>query len=135
MSDGTHIAFIGGRGVGKTSLARQLQAVAGGKSDILQRLDIQHDDPLDLLPIYIACGHETKDLSGLLRQLLTSDQCLRGWAYEVPRSKKLIEAYAPKFDVGIVSLGGKKATETHSEMAGPTHSLCLGSAEIGLEVG
>jgi Cdc6-like AAA superfamily ATPase len=113
LTIGSNIAIVGNRGIGKSSLARQLVAMASGKTELLDKLKIAHDDKHDFLTVYFACGSQTKSLDHLLQQLLTNDECLSRWAYYVPQAVKEMEA-APQLNVGFVKgeLGSTATTES-----------------------
>lgn len=123
LSEGTNIAVIGNRGIGKSSLARQLMNIAAGKNELLDKLSIATDKPLDFLPIYLACGKETSSHTELLEKLLTIKECLLDWSYDIPRALRSLEKYQPKFNVGIAALGGEKATESTFESTQPQHDV------------
>lgn len=57
VSEGTNISIIGNRGIGKSSLARQVLNIATGNNDLLDKMGISVDHRLDFLPIYFACGN------------------------------------------------------------------------------
>jgi Cdc6-like AAA superfamily ATPase len=128
VSEGANIAIVGNRGIGKSSLARQVMAMATAKNDLLTRYGIKVGEPLDFLTMYLACGKETASVDHLLTRLLTSHDCLASWIYYFPEAKKVIEAYAPKFSAGLfglvnAELGGEKATETEAKSAAPQPDL------------
>jgi MoxR-like ATPase len=52
QTDGTHIVIYGNRGVGKSSLARQLQALATQEKGVVDRLSHPLLKHLDFLTIY-----------------------------------------------------------------------------------
>jgi Cdc6-like AAA superfamily ATPase len=128
VSEGANIAIVGNRGIGKSSLARQVMAMATAKTDLLTRYGVKVGEPLDFLTIYLACGKDTENVEHLLTRLLASQQCLASWIYDVPEAKKVVEGYAPKlsaglFDVVKVELGGQKTTETTTKSAAPKPDL------------
>ena len=127
IANGAHIAVVGNRGIGKTSLARQIINIASGDNSLLEKLQLPHDRKLDFLPIYFACGKAVNNTTELLERLLTSASCLAEWLYDIPKASKVVRAYNPKFGVNIlgaeVSLGGEKKTETTVEPALSTHSI------------
>lgn len=57
IASGAHIAIVGNRGIGKTSLSRQITNIATGDNDLLQKLGLPHDRKLDFLTVYFACGN------------------------------------------------------------------------------
>lgn len=127
LANGSHIAIVGNRGIGKTSLSRQVANIATGDNDLLGKLHIQNDRNLDFLTIYFACGQSTKNTTDLLERLLTSTGCLGDWIYDIPKASKIVRGYSPKFGVNVfgaeVSLGGEKKTETTSEPAITSHAI------------
>src|SRR5262249_8362600 len=112
ISEGAHVAIVGNRGIGKTSLARQIINVASGDNDLLSKLSLPHDRKLDFLPIYFACGNTVKNTTDLLERLLTSTNCLAEWIYDIPKASKVVQGYSPKFGAKVlgveVGLGGEK---------------------------
>src|SRR5687767_4213192 len=57
LSDGANIAILGRRGLGKSSLARQLVKIASGETALLDRHKIRHDRKLEFLCFYHTCGN------------------------------------------------------------------------------
>ena len=88
LASGSHIAIVGNRGIGKTSLSRQLINIANGDNDLLKKLDLPHDERLDFLSIYFACGNSVRNTTDLLERLLTSTGCLADWIYDIPKHRK-----------------------------------------------
>ena len=112
ISNGSHIAVVGNRGIGKSSLARQVIKVAKGDNSLLDSLEVSHEDRLDFLTVYFACGSSVQNTSDLLHRLLTTNACLADWIYDIPRASKVVEAYNPKFGANLLGvelgLGGEK---------------------------
>jgi hypothetical protein len=127
ISSGAHLAIVGNRGIGKTSLARQVLNLARGDNELLARLDLPHDRKLDFLSIYFACGNSVTNTTDLLERLLTSANCLADWVYEIPTASKIVRGYSPKFGANVfgveASLGGEKKTELNVEAAIGSHSI------------
>ena len=127
IASGAHIAIVGNRGIGKTSLARQIVNIATGNNDLLEKLGLPHDRQLDFLTIYFACGKSIQNTTELLERLLTSSGCLADWIYDIPKASKIISGYSPRFGVNVlgaeVSLGGDKKAETISESAIASHAI------------
>ena len=127
IARGAHIAVVGNRGIGKTSLARQVLNIARGDNSILERLNIPRDRKLDLLPVYFACGKSVTNTTDLLERLLTSTNCLAEWIYDIPKASKVVRGYSPQFGVNILgveaSLGGEKKTEATVEPALTSHAI------------
>ena len=127
LSEGTHIAIVGNRGIGKTSLARQVVNLASGDNDLLEKLKLAHDRKLDFLAIYLTCGESIKNSDDLLERLLTSNTCLADWIYDIPTAAKAIESFSPKAGFGILgaelSVAGEKKSERSTEPAIKAHSI------------
>ena len=127
IAAGSHLAIVGNRGIGKTSLSRQVAKISTGDNDILERLHLPHDRKLDFLSIYFACGKSTQNTTDLLERLLTSTGCLGEWVYDIPKASKIVRGYSPKFGVNVlgaeVGLGGEKKTETTTEPAVAAHAI------------
>jgi Cdc6-like AAA superfamily ATPase len=122
IAKGANIAIVGNRGIGKTSLARQVLHMATGDNSLLARLGQENSERHDFVTMYLACGDSVQSTEQLLEHLLTSGDCLGDWIYDIPKAKKEIEAYSPRFNVGIAALGGEKKTETESRSAMQQHS-------------
>ena len=120
ISAGAHIAIVGNRGMGKTSLARQIAAISIGNNELLRRLKIECESKMDFMTVYHACGDSISSTGDLLEAILTVS-ALSDWLYDIPKASKIIRSYQPKFGVhaGVVdlSLGGKKETEDSFEKA------------------
>lgn len=123
ISEGTNIAIIGNRGIGKSSLSRQVINIATGNNDLLAKVGLEVEERLDFLPIYFACGRSISTHHELLEKLLTNKDCLSDWSYDIPKARKSLEKYQPKFSIGITSLGGEKATESTTENSQPEHDV------------
>jgi Cdc6-like AAA superfamily ATPase len=127
IANGAHIAIVGNRGIGKTSLSRQVVNIATGDNDVLEKLGLPHDRKLDFLAVYFACGQSTQSTTDLLEKLLTSTGCLADWIYDIPKASKVVRGYSPKLGVNFlgaeVGLGGEKKTETNLEPAITSHSI------------
>lgn len=127
LSEGANIAIVGNRGIGKTSLARQLMNISKGDNSLLGRLSLPHDRSFDFLTIYLACGNTTNSTEALLERLLTSSSCLADWIYDVPKARKIMTGYSPKFGANILGitaeLGGEKKEEIQTERAISSHSI------------
>jgi len=127
IADGAHIAIVGNRGIGKTSLARQIGQIASGNNELLLKLNIPHDGMLDYLTVYLACGESISCTGELLERLLTSSKCLGDWIYDIPKASKEMKSYNPKFGVNImgaeVGLGGEKSSQVTTERAITSHPI------------
>ena len=127
IASGAHIAIVGNRGIGKTSLSRQIVNIATGDNDLLAKLSLPHDRRLDFLPVYFACGKTVQNTTDLLERLLTSTGCLADWIYDIPKATKVVKGYSPRFGVNVlgaeVGFGGEKKTEASTEPAVTTHAI------------
>lgn len=123
LAEGTNLAVLGNRGVGKSSLARQLIHLATGRNDLLERYSIPHDRKLDFLALYYTCGNSVLGTDHLLERLLTSADCLSSWVYDIAQAKKILESYTPKFEASVfgvsVGISGTKSTEATAQRVGP----------------
>jgi Cdc6-like AAA superfamily ATPase len=123
IAHGANIAIVGNRGIGKSSLARQVILMATGDNELLKKLNYPTSEHLDYMAMYFACGDAVKTSEDLLERLLTSSACLKDWVYDIPKAKTEIEGYKPKFDIGVIALGGEKRTEIESQKAVGQHSI------------
>ena len=127
IGEGTHIAIVGNRGIGKTSLARQIVSLSNGNNDLLSKLQLAHDRKLDFLSFYLTCGNSIKSSQDLLERLLTSKACLADWIYDIPKAAKAIEGFKPKAGASLlgVELGiaYEKNSEVTRESAMPQQSI------------
>jgi len=127
IGEGTHIAIVGNRGIGKTSLARQIVTLASGNNELLSKLELSHDRKLDFLAIYFTCGKSIKNSEELLERLLTSKACLADWIYDVPKAAKAITGFTPKVGAVIpgleMGLGYEKKSEVTLESTMPDQSI------------
>ncbi len=127
IADGSNIAIVGNRGIGKTSLARQIANIGAGDNSILDKLGITNDGVFDFLTIYLACGNQVSSTEELLERLLTSSSCLADWIYDIPNAKKVMINYSPKFSakpLGVgVELGGSKTSEATTSPIVSSHPI------------
>lgn len=127
IAEGSNIAIVGNRGVGKTSLAQQVLNMGTGNSEILEKLNIPFDNTLDFLSFYFTCGKTTESIESLLEKLITNSNCLADWIYDVPKATKALSSYQPKFSAKVlqvgVELGGTKSTETTTEPVLQAHPI------------
>lgn len=127
IAEGAHIAIVGNRGIGKTSLARQIINLASGDNELLVNLELAHDRKLDFLPIYFTCGDSVKSTSDLLERLLSSAGCLGDWIYDIPKESKASEGLTPKAGGNILaaelSVGYERKSETTLQPALPKHNI------------
>lgn len=122
-TDGANIAIVGGRGIGKSSLARQLINIGQGNNDLLDKLDIYYDSKLDYLTIYFACGNNIKSIDDLLIRLLTTRDCLLEWIYDIPSATKELSKINGGLDFGLTKLGSDLSSETTSISTIQSHEV------------
>ncbi|MGK9167233.1 ATP-binding protein [Inquilinus limosus] len=79
QSEGTQIVIYGNRGVGKSSLARQLAALARGDMSVFDRLTMKPHQVPDYLVISLECDDSVNDIRALILRLLTEDTALAPW--------------------------------------------------------
>jgi ABC-type dipeptide/oligopeptide/nickel transport system ATPase component len=127
LSEGAHIAVVGNRGIGKTSLGRQIINLASGDNDLLEKLSLAFDRKLDFLTVYLTCGTSIKDTTTLLERLLSSKNCLADWIYDIPSASKAASGYNPKAGGNIfgaeLSLAYEKKTEESFSPAISEHQI------------
>lgn len=123
MTDGANLAIVGGRGIGKSSLARQIINISQGDNSLLDKLEIHNDEKLDFLSIYLACGNKIKTINDLLIRLLTTQDCLLEWIYDIPSAKKELGKISGGLDVKIAKIGSEVADETTSTKAIQAHEI------------
>lgn len=73
-SEGASLCIFGNRGVGKTSIARQLRLIAQGCSkltEVIERPDLYSSDILTQPTVYFNCDDTIKDANDLFRKLLS----------------------------------------------------------------
>lgn len=89
------IAVYGKRGVGKSSLVRQLQQLALGDYQLLQEAGLYHlvpERPRTYLTVYYQCDSAIQNAEGLLRRLTNDQDAEDGLLRLVPNDgKELIE--------------------------------------------
>lgn len=90
LTEGSNIAIVGNRGVGKTSLARQVQNFGMGNNEILDRVSSIQEHKFDFLVAYHACGDGTNDVDDLLCGILTREAGLGAWLYYLPKTSRMM---------------------------------------------
>lgn len=127
LSEGANIAIVGNRGIGKSSLARQIINIGEGDNSLLDKLEIYNDSELDCLCVYFACGSSIENTSDLLTSLLSSNNSLSQGLYELQITTKLASKVGGKLDIGIpiakVSLGGDATEEKTTTSSLKGHSI------------
>ncbi|MCB9266524.1 MAG: ATP-binding protein [Lewinellaceae bacterium] len=112
LTEGSNIAIVGNRGIGKSSLARQIINISQGDNRILERLDIHADQTLDYLTVYLACGKSIKTVDNLLEKLLTTRDCLLEWVYEIPSATKEVDKLNSSLGASSSKIGNESIEET-----------------------
>lgn len=133
-SYGSNIAIIGGRGIGKSSLARQIIKLGQGNNELLDKLNIYHDSKLDYLTIYFACGNNIKSIKDLLLRLLTTKDCLSEWIYNIPSAAKELSLINGGFDFGVAKLGADLSKETTSMSSVQSHEIDVIFQNVIIEI-
>ncbi|PRY84477.1 hypothetical protein [Mongoliibacter ruber] len=123
LTEGANLAIVGGRGIGKSSLARQIINIAQGDNSLLEKLEIYNDQKLDFLCMYLACGNKIKTVNDLLSRLLTTHSCLLEWIYDIPSANKELSKLRGGLDVKIAELGSEITEETTTTKAIQTHDI------------
>lgn len=101
LSEGTNIAIVGNRGIGKSSLSRQIVNMSTGDNSLLDKLGIYHDETLDFLTLYYASGDSVQNTDELLNRLLTTRGGLLEWMQEVKASREEIEQFKKESKTGL----------------------------------
>lgn len=119
LSKGSNLAIVGNRGIGKTSLARQIQALALGSNDLVERLDLGYKETFDFLVAYYACGGGTPSIEEMLARLLSSEHGLGSWLYYLPKTAKMMRSLSPALSAKLggvgFEFGGTSEAEAVSE--------------------
>ncbi|TGE25040.1 ATP-binding protein [Hymenobacter aquaticus] len=123
MSEGGNIAIVGNRGIGKSSLARQIIKISQGDNELLSKLNIHHDEKLDYLSVYLACGNSIQNTEQLMERLLTTRACLAEWIYEIPSASKEISKLTGGANIGVAKIGGDDTDESTKNAALQKHSI------------
>lgn len=79
QSEGTSLVLYGNRGVGKSSLARQLEGLAAGSAETARRLTHAPFRPFDFLPIRFVVDDSVSNITQLIARLLTANDGLAPW--------------------------------------------------------
>jgi len=115
QSRGTQIVIYGNRGVGKSSLARQLAGLARGDQTIIDRLKIKPHDFPDWLVINLECDDTIPDIQALVLRLLTDDTALAPWIpFRVEKATVSTE-FGASMQVKILNISAKAAENSTME--------------------
>lgn len=123
IARGANIAIVGNRGIGKSSLARQLIRMATGDNTLLEKFGVESSEKNDFLAMYLACGDSVASTSDLLERLLTKSDCLKDWIYNIPKAREEMENVKPAISAGFLKLDGEKRTSVTSSSAITDHKV------------
>lgn len=106
-SEGAQIVIYGYRGIGKSSLARQLECMSQDDEKVIERLRAKPSESFDFLPIYVRCDDSVTSIPRLLVRLLSDDEALASWISFRVIEKEGQNEIGGKLDVKVVSVGAK----------------------------
>jgi Cdc6-like AAA superfamily ATPase len=112
QSEGTQIVIYGNRGVGKSSLARQLAGLARGDMTVIDRISIPPYRIPDYLVVSYECDDSMLDIKTLVQRLLTEDAALAPWIPFRVEKKTASGELGGGVNVKVISLSGKGGTTT-----------------------
>lgn len=118
LARGSNIAIVGNRGVGKTSLARQVQSFGTGNNEILDRIGAAKDHRFDYLAIYHACGDSTNGVDDLLVAILTRKEGLGSWLYYLPKTMRMMNNLSSGLSGKLFGFGAEVKGGSSSELTG-----------------
>ncbi len=76
-----HIFIHGNRGIGKSSLARQLAIIASGKNDLLKKIgSVLADEKFDFVTCFFVRDSSVRNINQLLYRLLIDESALAQWS-------------------------------------------------------
>ena len=107
QSEGTQIVIYGNRGVGKSSLARQLAGLARGDMTIVDRLTMKPHVLPDFLVISLECDDSVADIKALILRLLTEDTALAPWMPFRVEKRTAVGEIGGGVNVKLLNLSGK----------------------------
>jgi len=116
QSEGVQMVIYGNRGVGKSSLAHQLDLLSRGNAEVSDRLADPPPAPLDFLTVYFRCDDSVDSVSRLLLRLLSDDDALAAWVPFRVVSKQGASELGGRLSVKVVSLSAKGAQSTTSQV-------------------
>ncbi len=107
-SKGVHVVIYGDRGVGKSSIARQIENISRGNNSLLKRENLKIRKNFDFHTFYFTCDDSISSLEQLFQRLLSDPSCLESYIPFSDAKKSYRTTEKPKFDVKIVSLEGAR---------------------------
>ncbi|MDZ7840870.1 MAG: ATP-binding protein [Gammaproteobacteria bacterium] len=116
QSQGTQIVLYGQRGVGKSSLARQLLKLSTHEEEIVSRLDPEPYETLDFLPVYVSCDDSVEKVEDVLLRLLSDEEALASWVPFKVVEKSGSQSVSGRLNIKVVQLGGDQK-DTMTERA------------------
>jgi len=117
LISGDHIFIHGIRGIGKSSLAKQLALIAGGNSELLIHTKSHlADEKLDYLVCFLTRDSSIKNINHLLYRLLLDDACFANW-------NELLDLE----EVGAYDCEG----ELNAELVSTQRPTCCGRVQAG----
>jgi len=108
QSEGTQIAIYGQRGVGKSSLARQLLKLGTNDADVVSRLSTKPYETLDFVPAYVSCDDSVESVEDVLLRLLSDEEALAPWVPFKVVEKSGTKNASGRFNVKVVQFSGGK---------------------------
>jgi Cdc6-like AAA superfamily ATPase len=110
QSQGTQIVIYGNRGVGKSSLGRQLEGLARGDMNVIDRLTNPPHSVPDFLVISFECDDSLADIRALILRLLTEDAALAPWIPFRVEKTTVAGEMGGGLNVKVISVSGKGST-------------------------
>lgn len=110
---GDHVFIYGPRGIGKSSIARQLKLIASGNPELLTTLDSElKNELIDYSTCYLARDASINNLNQLLYRILKDDDCFGQFSYLFEEFGDVPNNYlqGTSLDPRLVSDFWKKAT-------------------------
>ena len=101
LTEGTNIAIVGNRGIGKISLERQAEQIAQGNNEVVEQFGGNFSQKLGFLTVYFACGNDVLSIEDLIERLLTHSNCFKSWINDMPAARKTIESIKPELSARI----------------------------------
>lgn len=138
QSQGTQIVIYGNRGVGKSSLARQLEGLARGDMSVIDRLRIKPQSTPDYLVISLECDDTIPDVKTLVLRLLTEDACLAPWIPFKVEKQTINHEAGGGLTVKVLSINAKTASQdalTRDEVKADVYSVFANAIQHILESG